>query len=211
MNIGILGAGNIGGRIAEMWARAGHHVLLSFSRDIRNLTTLAASIGPNAQVGTPADAVKFGDVVLLSVHWDVVNEVLQQAGTLSGKVVIDTSNPFSSDFQGLAIGPDTSAAQEIAKRAPGARVVKAYNTLPSPVLVSNSTQTQARQIALFYCGDDAAAKTVVAGLITDSGFAPIDTGPLRNARDQEPQGPLYNKTLSVQDAQRLVATMNTPL
>src|SRR5438445_11844901 len=96
MKIGIIGAGRIGGGIARQLAGAGHQLKLSFSRDEAALEKLAGEIGPGATVGAPADAVEFGEVVVISVPWDVLPEALDQAGSLAGKVVIDTTNQFGS-------------------------------------------------------------------------------------------------------------------
>jgi len=209
MNIGIIGSGLIGGAVGRLWAQAGHHVLFSFSHDPAKLEALAASVGPNARTGTPADAVAFGDVILLSVHEDSLGDALAAAGPLDGKILIDTTNLFKADPGEIAPGA-TSAGEAVAARAPGARVVKAYNTLASTALTDDATASEADRIALFFCGDDSAATTTVAGLIVDSGFAAVGTGSLRNACYQEPGGPLYNKPLRLRGAQALAATLPSP-
>jgi len=206
MNIGIIGSGLIGGAVGRLWAQAGHHVLFSFSHDAAKLETLAASVGTNARTGTPAEAVAFGEVVLLSVHEDSLGDALAAAGPLAGEILIDTTNLFKTEPGALAAGA-TSAGEAVAALAPGARVVKAYNTLEYTVLQGDASPSEAERIALFFCGDDSTAKTTVAGLIVDSGFAAVGTGPLRNARYQEPGGPLYGKTLHLREAQDLVSTL----
>src|SRR5918994_15199 len=96
MRIGVIGAGRIGGGAARLLARAGHEVLLSFSRDDARLRELAADIGPGARVGSPADAASFGDAVVLSVPWPSIDAAVAQAGSFDGTVVIDTTNPFGA-------------------------------------------------------------------------------------------------------------------
>ncbi len=206
MNIGIIGSGLIGGAVGRLWAQAGHHVLFSFSHDAAKLETLAASVGANARTGTPAEAVAFGEVVLLAVHEESLGDALAAAGPLDGKILIDTTNLFKTEPGALGAGA-TSAGEALAARALGARVVKAYNTLGYTVLQGDASSSETERIALFFCGDDNTAKTTVAGLIVDSGFAAVGTGPLRNARYQEPGGPLYGKTLHLREAQDLVSTL----
>src|SRR4051794_32709173 len=121
MRIGVIGAGRIGGNAARLFAQAGHDVLLSFSRDPARLRSRAEQIG--ASDGTPAEAVAFGDVVMLSVPWGTIDEALAQAGSLEGKIVIDTTNQFGPE--GLEQLPEgLTAVQLNQRRMPGARVVK---------------------------------------------------------------------------------------
>src|SRR5664279_3270788 len=107
MRVGIIGAGRIGGNAARLLAAAGHEVKLSFARDRSKLATLAAEIGARASMGTPAEAVAFGDVVILSVPWNAIPIALEQAGDLSGKIVVHTTNQFGS-------GPKPAANQTAA-------------------------------------------------------------------------------------------------
>lgn len=199
MKIGMIGIGNIGGALATYWGQAGHDLLLSFSHDAQKLQTLAEQIGASARAGTPAEAAQFGDVVVLSVPWPVVNDALREAGSLAGKVLIDTTNPYRPDMS-IDAAVTTSTAEEIAKRAPGTRVVKAFNTLHAATLRSRTEEG----IVLFYCGDDAAAKAIVASLINDAGFIAVDDGPLANARRQEPHGELYIKEVGEDEARQMV-------
>ena len=127
MRIGVIGAGRIGGNAARLFAQAGHEVLVSFSRDPQKLDALAAEIGGRA--GTPREAVAFGEVVMLSVSWTLIDDVLAQAGPLDGKIVIDTTNQFGREgWEDLG---ERTAAQVNAARMPGARYTKAFNTLTS--------------------------------------------------------------------------------
>src|SRR5512133_843665 len=129
MRIGIIGAGRIGGNAARLFAKAGHEVNLSFSRDPSTLEALAAEIGERASVGTPPDAADFGEVVMLSVPWSMIDEALGQAGSLQDRVVIDTTNQFGS---GPMPADGQTAAQFNSARMPGARYTKSFNTLTPP-------------------------------------------------------------------------------
>lgn len=175
MKIGIIGAGHIGGNAGRLFAQAGHEVLFSFSTDSQKLAALAASIGLHAQAGTPAEAAAFGEVIMLSVPWGTIDVALGQAGSLDSKIVIDTTNQFSPN--GVETLPDgLSAAEYNQRRIPSARLVKSYNTLTAGFQAQAASRAGADRVAMFYAGEDAEAKRVVAGLIDDSGFAPVDMG-----------------------------------
>jgi 8-hydroxy-5-deazaflavin:NADPH oxidoreductase len=159
--------------------------MFSFSRSEQKLKDLAASVSPTARVGTPAEAVAFADVVLLAVPWSAVPEALQAAGSLAGKLLFSCVNALKADLSGMAVGTSTSAAEEIAKLAPEARVVEAL-PLFAEVLHSGDTQFNAQEATVFYCGDDAPAKTVVARLLAETAVEAIDVGSLSTARYIEP-------------------------
>lgn len=173
MKIGIIGAGRIGGGIARQLAGALHEVLLSFSRDQATLDTLAAQIGAGASVGSPADAVTFGEVVVISVPWSTLPLVLDQVGPLTGKIVIDTTNQFGAP---PLPGEGETAAAFNAARMPGARYTKSFNTLTSGFQAEAARRTGDERVVQWLCGDDPGAKEVVAQLITDAGFIPVDLG-----------------------------------
>ncbi|MCO5992289.1 NADPH-dependent F420 reductase [Actinoallomurus rhizosphaericola] len=184
MKIGVIGAGRIGGNAARLFAAAGHDVFLSFSRAPVRLREKAAALGPRARSGDVRDAVEFGDVLMLSVPWTSIPGVLEHAGPLQDKIVIDTTNHFGpGGIQTLPGG--LTAAQFNARRMPGARLVKAFNTLTAGFQASEAGRPARQRVVLFHCGDDPDAKTVVAGLITDAGFAPADLGGLADAAPME--------------------------
>jgi len=185
MNIGIIGSGNIGSGLGKIWVQKGHKVIFSFSRNQEKLKTLAA-IGENSSSGSPTEAVQQSEVILLSVRWGNLKEALDTAGPLQGKIVIDCTNPLKPGLSELAIGHATSAAEEIAKMAPGAKVVKAFNSVFSDIYHSESSLFGSRMPTMFYCGDDNGAKKTVARLIRETGFEPIDAGPLKSSRYLEP-------------------------
>ena len=189
MKIGIIGCGNMGASMGKTWASKGHEVLFSYSKDQEKLRVVATAAGPKARFGTPADAVAFGEVVLLAVHWASVTDALKAAGPIRGKVLFSCCNCLKPDFSGLVLGTTTSAAEEIAKQAQAAKVVEA---LPprAQILAAETPRLSGEQISTFYCGDDAAAKSVVADLLRYLDLEPVDAGPLTSARFIEPAGML---------------------
>ena len=185
MRIGILGSGLMGAKLGTIFARARHDVVFSYSRDEEKLESLARESGGRA--GTPGDAARDADAVLLAVHWSRVDDVLKKAGDLSGKVIVSCSLPMNADDTALVIAHTSSGAEELAKKVRGARVVSAFNTVPSEVLFSVFEDAgNAARPDLVYCGDDAGAKELAAKLVRDAGFNPVDAGPLRIARYTEP-------------------------
>jgi len=123
MRIGVIGAGNMGTAMGTIWAAKGHQILFSFTNDSMRLQKAVVAAGVNARSGTPAEA--FGEVVLLAVPWAAVGEALKVAGLLKSKVLFSCVNCLKPDFSGLAVGTTTSAAEEIARATPDARVVEA--------------------------------------------------------------------------------------
>jgi predicted dinucleotide-binding enzyme len=187
MRIAILGSGLMGGKLGTLFARAGHDVVFSYARSKAKLQRLARGAGGNARAGTPREAAAEAEVVLLAVHWSRLDDAVKQAGDLSGKIIVSCSLPMNADDTGLELGRETSGAEELARRLPEASVVAAFSTAPSEVLFDVfESRRKRKRPSLVYCGDDARSKNVVAGLIRDLGFDPIDAGPLRIARYTEP-------------------------
>lgn len=196
MRIGILGSGLMGGKLGTIFARGGHDVVFSYSRSKAKLEKLARDAGGQARAGTPAEAARDAEALLLAVHWSRVDDVLKKAGDLSGKVIVSCSLPMNADDTGLVIANTSSGSEELAKKVPKAHVVSAFNTVPSEVLFSVFERAgggkrergsgKKERPSVVYCGDNAKAKKVAAQLIGDAGFEPIDAGPLRIARYTEP-------------------------
>jgi 8-hydroxy-5-deazaflavin:NADPH oxidoreductase len=187
MRIGILGSGLMGGKLGTLFARAGHDVVFSYARSKQKLEGLARDTKGNGRAGTPREAARDADAILFAVHWLQFDDVLEQAGDLSGKPVLTCSLPMNEDNTELVVGRTSSAAEELAKKIPRARVVCAFNTVPSEVLFAVfEARRKASRPSLVYCGDDASSKRVAAELIRDVGFGPMDAGPLRIARYTEP-------------------------
>jgi len=195
MKIGVIGAGRIGGGIARQFAAAGHEVMVA-GREPERLAPLAEEIG--ARAGTPAEAAAFGEVVVLSVPSRAFDDVLADAGPLDGKIVIDTTNSFAGDVAG------TQASRNAAK-LPGARYTKSFNTLTAAF--QDETAGRVPRVVQWLCGDDAGAKRVVAGLIEDAGFAPVDVGGTADAAVMESPrrpGAVYGEEYRAEDAQAVV-------
>ncbi len=187
MRIGILGSGLMGGKLGTLFARAGHGVVFSYAHSMSKLEALAREAGTSARAGTPSEAVQGADVLLLAVHWSRVDDVLKQAGDISGKVLVTCSLPMNRNDTALVVAHTSSGAEKLAKKARGARVVSAFGTVPSEVLFAVfEARKRKRRPSLVYCGDSEKAKKSAATLIRDVGFAPVDAGPLEVARYTEP-------------------------
>ena len=187
MRIGILGSGLMGGKLGTIFARAGHDVVFSYSHSKAKLEKLARDAGGQARAGTPSEAAKDADALLLAVHWSRVDDVLKKASDLAGKVILTCSLPMNDRDTGLVVAHTSSGAEELARKAPKARIVSAFGTVPSEVLFSVfEGRSRGDRPSLVFCGDDATAKEVAAQLIRDAGFEPVDAGPLRIARYTEP-------------------------
>jgi hypothetical protein len=177
----------MGGKLGTIFARAGHEVIFSYARSEQKLRKFAREARGTARAGTPAEAAAESDALLLAVHWSRVDEVLKQAGSMAGKVVVSCSLPMNAGDTDLVIAHTSSGAEALAKKLPKARVVSAFNTVPSEVLFGVfEARRRAPRPSLVYCGDGSASKGIAAGLIRDAGFDPVDAGPLRTARYTEP-------------------------
>jgi predicted dinucleotide-binding enzyme len=179
MTIAIIGAGNIGGTLARLWTERGHTAWVGV-RDTQSARALKIKQEANANVTTVADAVSKAEIVALCVPWTAVRASLREADSCVGKILIDATNPLAEDLQSMEIGTTTSAGEMIASWAPRARVIKAFNTVGAYLF--GNAQFDGLLADGFFCGDDAAAKALVAPLIADAGFEPVDVGPLKSAR-----------------------------
>lgn len=185
MKIAIIGTGNMGAGLASALATAGHEVSIG-ARDLVKAAALADKIGHGAVGGGIAAAAKLADLVILTLPFGAAADAIKQAEGLAGKVLVDISNPISPDYKELVIGHTTSAAEEIQKLAPQARVVKAFNTIFAQLLAPESRLCKTLQV--FVAGDDAAAKAAVSELAKSIGFEAVDAGALSNSRYLEPIG-----------------------
>lgn len=205
MRIAVVGAGHIGGNIARLLAAAGHQVTVSFTRDRAALTDLADQIG--AQAADPGEAVASAEVVVLSVPWSAVEEALDQSGSLDGKVVIDTTNPFGAGSQLPAGITSTQLHQQ---RLPAAKVVKAFNTLTAAFQASSAGRTGPERVVIFLAGDDQDAKATVSQLIDDAGFDPVDVGGSADSTVLEAPrcaGAVYGEEYRRPDAEAVVSAV----
>jgi 8-hydroxy-5-deazaflavin:NADPH oxidoreductase len=190
MTVGIIGAGNVGGALGKAWASKGHSVMFG----VRNtsdpkVAALLKDAGPNARAGSVAEAAKFGEVVVFATPWPATRDAVRGAGDLRGKIVFDCTNPLKPDLSGLETGQNTSAAEQVASWATGARVVKIFNTTGAGNM--DNTRYPEGAPAMFHCGDDAGAKAVAAQLAGDLGFDALDAGGLVAARWLEPYAMLW--------------------
>jgi 8-hydroxy-5-deazaflavin:NADPH oxidoreductase len=205
MRVGVIGAGRIGGNCARQAVKAGHEVMLSFARDVTGLERLASELGSEwASVGSPAEAVAFGDVVIFSVPWGTIDDALAQAGDLTGKVVIDTTNQFGS---GPMPNEGQTAASFNAERMRGARYVKSFNTLTSAFQAEAAERDADARVVQWICGEDPEAKAVVSGLIEDMGYVPIDLGGTASCAVMEAPrrpGAVYGEEYRAADAHAVV-------
>jgi predicted dinucleotide-binding enzyme len=161
--------------------------VFSYSRRYEKLETLAREAGGRARAGSPLEAAREADAILLAVHWSRLDDVLGRAGDLSGKVIVSCCVPLNIENTELVVAHTSSGAEVIAKKVPGARVIAAFQAVPSEVFfnVFEARQSPTRP-SLVYCGDDANSKWIAAQLIRDVGFDPVDAGALRIARYIEP-------------------------
>ncbi len=189
MNVTIIGPGKMGRAIGTR-AVAGGHSVTFVGKTLESAKKAAEEVKPTAQQDakiSTADLadVELGDVVVLALWYGSNIEVAKQLGAkLEGKTVVDIANPVNSTYDGLATAPNTSSAEDVAKAiAPGANVVKAFNTTYASTLLAG--QVGGKPLDVFIAGDDTDAKKKVAQLVKDGGMRPVDTGPLNRARQIE--------------------------
>jgi predicted dinucleotide-binding enzyme len=206
MRIGIIGAGMIGGTAAKLFAGAGHEVAISNRRGPEAIAGLLNELGLQAQWLTTKETARWADVVLLAVPFRTP-EALPAAELVSGKIVIDAMNPYAA-VGGMLDLKGSSSSEETAKRLPGARLVKAFNTIYFQHLATQGKPDAPDddRRAIFLAGDDVEAKNVVADLIRQIGFAPVNTGSLaEGGRRQEPGTAIYNRNLTGREARAELA------
>jgi predicted dinucleotide-binding enzyme len=207
LRIGIIGTGNIGGTLARYWARAGHELVIS-SRNPAELEPLARELGTRVRAATPREAAAFGDVVLVSVPYGALPQIGRDfAGELSGKIVLDTGNPFefrdgATATDALERGTGVASAEHLA----GTRLVRAFNTIGAATLQSESNRAPDR-IAVPIAGDDAEAIAVARRLVADAGFDAVLVGGLERAHEFDVDQPLYRDDLSAAELEDLIASL----
>ncbi len=190
MKIAVIGVGNVGSVLGKAWAAKGHEVLYG-ARDPKSQKAQAAvkNSGANARADTAKNAAESAEVIVLAVPFGEAEKVVRELGSLKGKVLLDVTNPLTADFSGLSVGHTDSAGEKVARAAKDARVVKVFNStgagnMANPIYKGSP-------LTMAYAGDDAEAKKVVAKLVADVGFEPLDAGPLKNARLLEPLAMLW--------------------
>jgi predicted dinucleotide-binding enzyme len=189
MKVGIIGAGNMGSAFARRLGAAGHDVFIA-SKKLEDAKKVAASVGANVRAVPQEELAGNVDVLIAATPFASQADAVRGSGRLDGKTVVEISNPLKPDMSGLAVGLTTSAAEEVAKAAPSAKVIKAFNTVFAQVLADRAPTADGGKVQVFYAGDDDAAKRTVRSLIESMEFEPLDAGPLSNARYLEPLGML---------------------
>ena len=182
MRIAIIGAGRVGMALGHGWVRAGHDVVFG----VRHPAGKEVLVG---RVASVPEAARAAEVVVLATPWSAAEEALRSAGPLNGKVVVDCTNPILPGLAGLAIGTSESAAERLAAVVPDARVVKAFSTTGAANMAYPAYGEH--RVTMLLCGDDAAARQVVAKLTEDLGMEPVDAGGLQVARYLEPLAMLW--------------------
>jgi 8-hydroxy-5-deazaflavin:NADPH oxidoreductase len=205
MNIGIIGSGMIGGTAARLFVKAGHKVALSNSRGAESLADFEQELGSALKATTIEEACKFGEVIFVSIPYGKYHTL--PADLLAGKIVIDSMNYYPQRDNVIDFDELTSS-ELVAKHLNRAQVIKAFNTMWYQTLAKEG-KTDApleERLVLFLAGDDLNAKEVVANLIKEIGFAPLDTGSLRSGgMRQQPGMIIYNRSLTPAQARELVA------
>lgn len=202
--IGIIGTGRIGGALAELWARAGHELLIS-SRHPDNLKPLAARLGANVRVGTPREAATFGDVVLVAVPYGALPQVGRDyAGLMAGKVVLETGNPRperDGPMATPALNRGTGVAS--AEYLPGVRLVRAFTSVPYMALRSEAHRDGER-VGVPLAADDRDALAVAARLVEEAGFEPVPVGGLARAKDFDVGSPVFGRALTARELRQVL-------
>lgn len=186
MKIAIIGAGNVGGTLAQKWGSKGHSIFIG-ARDPKSeeARILAQSIGLHASVNTLLMAAQSAEVIVIATPWTATEDVVKSiAAHAAGKILIDCTNPLKKDLSGLEVGHTTSGAELVQSWAPQAFVYKSFNTTGFNIMAN--PEVEARKSVMFFCSDDQKNRHTVSNLIQDVGFEVLDEGPLASARLLEP-------------------------
>jgi hypothetical protein len=200
MNVGLIGAGNIGSTVAEHLVENGHDVTISNSRGPETLAALVDELGPKAQAGTVEDAASSGDLVIESIPFGAYETL--PADALADTTVVSAANYYPERDGDIDFG-DHTQAELVAAHLADSTVVKAFNTMYYETLRDEARPDAPleERLVLFLAGDEAAAKETTADLIEEIGFAPLDVGSLEDGRYMEPGSPIYNEPMSLAEAQ----------
>lgn len=189
--IAVIGTGNVGGTLGPRFAALGHDVIYgSRTPDAPRVRELVAATGVRARAAEPAAAAQSCQLVVFAVPWEAAEESLKGLGPLDNKLIIDVTNPLDvRDGREVALPVPDSGAELLQRWAPGATIVKAFNTVNYRVMAEPATAGGPVSVPL--SGDDPAAKAIVAELVRGIGLDPVDVGPLRTARYTENMALLY--------------------
>jgi predicted dinucleotide-binding enzyme len=206
VKIGIIGAGEIGGTLAHLLVNAGHDVVLANSRGPESLAGVVDALGSAATAGTLEEAARAGAVVVLAIPFNRYRELPVEP--FDGQIVVDAGNyDIARDGHYSALDSDeTTSGELLAAHLPGAKVVKAFNTIWYRRLRDEGRPDRraADRLAIPVAGDDPAAKATIIALVDQLGFAPVDTGSLAESRRQEYGTPVFNKPVGPDEARSLL-------
>jgi predicted dinucleotide-binding enzyme len=207
LKIGIIGAGHIGSTVGTLWVKAGHAVMFS-SRHPEELAPLVQELGAMAKAGTVEEAIAFGDVVFIAVPYKAYPQIGQDyGGKLAGKIMLDAGNATAArDGDILNEVREEGIGITSAKYFPGAKIVRAFNTLGARVLAAEANRPGER-LAIPLAGDDKDALSVASTLVHDAGFDPVVVGPLARAKDFAQGGPLYGQKITAQEFRQKLEAM----
>jgi 8-hydroxy-5-deazaflavin:NADPH oxidoreductase len=196
LKVGIIGSGHIGSTVGSLWVKSGHPVMFS-SRHPEELASLVQGLGSLAKSGTVAEAIAFGDVVFIAVPYGAYPQIGKEyASQLAGKVVLDAGNAVAArDGEITAEAKEEGIGLTSAKYLPGARIVRAFNSMSYRFFVSEANRAGDR-MAIPLAGDDKDALAIASTLVRDAGFDPVVIGPLARAKDFAQGAPLYNQQLT---------------
>lgn len=203
--IGMIGSGRLGGTVGALWVKAGHPVMFS-SRDPDQTAALVAKLGPLARAGSVAEAIDFGDAVFLAVPYGAMPEIGRDfSARLAGKVVVDAGNAVESRDGAIAGEVEQNGIGVTSQKyLPGARLVRAFNTLGYTILEREANRAEPR-LAIPIAGDDAAAVQVAASLVRDAGFEPVVVGKLADARRFQRGAAGYGQTVSATELRKTLS------
>lgn len=204
MNIGVIGAGKIGGLVGRLLVQAGHPVLFS-SRHHESLQAMVTSVGPGAQLGTPAEAAAFGEVLLVSVPFHALPDVGRTLGpALAGKVVLETGNPYperDGDMAREVRASGRGTGPYVAEWLAGARVVRAFNSVAAQTLSDEAHRSPPR-VGIPLASDDAEALEIASRLVRDAGFEPVIVGDLASSARFDVDTEVYGSGMSGPDLRK---------
>jgi 8-hydroxy-5-deazaflavin:NADPH oxidoreductase len=194
MKIAIVGSGYVGKTYGKLLAEAGHEIILTWSSNAASLDQATDEVGHGARNAAPAVAVSDADLVLFGPRWEHIEAAAGAAGPWTGKLVVDATNPYNPQRDGYVDLGDRNASEVVIPFLPGARYVKAFNTLPveQGFVTNTAGRTGADRVVIFMSGDDAEAKAVVGDIISQIGFAPFDLGSIAESARQDVHG-IYNR------------------
>ncbi|MEM9103562.1 MAG: NADPH-dependent F420 reductase [Pseudomonadota bacterium] len=179
MKITIIGAGNVGRNLSNLFISGGHHVKVG----LREGHQLPDEFTEGVQGAFVKDAIADADIVVLAIPYSACEKVLSElVDALSGKIVVDATNPLNDDWSPLVLGAQNSAGEENAKRLPNSHLVKAFNTVFADIMNADGLTHHGDSVTAFIAGDNEGARNQVAKLANTSGFAALEVGGMTNAR-----------------------------